>query len=82
MDICDNCLCKAVCGKFAATGGVSQCEHYVVKRYGYWKKYWCDISMIGHEYCECSECRCMMLDTDQFWDSKFCPNCGSTMVAD
>ena len=47
--------------------------------HGHWKKNWCDNNMIGHEYEECSICGCSMLDTNQFWDSNFCPNCGADM---
>ena len=48
-------------------------------KHGYWVKLWCDNNMIGHEYEECSVCGCAMLDTNQFWDSNFCPNCGAIM---
>jgi hypothetical protein len=44
-----------------------------------WQKHWCDSSMIGHEYEECPICGCMILDTEKFWDCKFCPNCGPEM---
>lgn len=46
---------------------------------GRWNKNWCDNNMIGHEYAECSICGCSMLDTNQFWNSKHCPNCGAKM---
>ena len=46
---------------------------------GRWIKQWCDNNMIGHEYAECSVCGCSMLDTNQFWDCNFCPNCGVPM---
>ena len=45
-----------------------------------WQKQWCDSSMIGHEYEECPICGCMILDTEKFWDCKFCPNCGTEMT--
>jgi ribosomal protein S27AE len=48
-------------------------------KHGYWMKSWCDNNIIGHEYEECSNCGCSMIDTNQFWDSKFCPRCGSIM---
>lgn len=48
-------------------------------RHGRWVKQWCDNNMIGHEYAECSVCGCSMLDTNQFWNSKHCPNCGVKM---
>ena len=44
-----------------------------------WQKQWCDNNMIGHEYEECPICGCMILDTEKFWDCKFCPNCGTDM---
>ena len=48
-------------------------------RHGHWIKNWCDTGMIGHEYAECSLCGCQMIDTNVFWDSKFCPHCGAQM---
>lgn len=47
-----------------------------------WQKQWCDSSMIGHMYEECPICGCMILDTEKFWDCKFCPNCGTEMTGD
>ena len=47
-----------------------------------WQKQWCDSSMIGHMYEECPTCGCMILDTEKFWDCKFCPNCGTEMTGD
>jgi hypothetical protein len=46
---------------------------------GHWIKHWTDNNLIGHEYEECSICGCSMLDTNQFWDSLYCPNCGAKM---
>lgn len=48
-------------------------------KHGKWKKSWCDNNLIGHEYEECSVCGCSMLDTNQFWNSNYCPNCGAKM---
>ena len=45
----------------------------------HWIKHWTDNNLIGHEYEECSICGCSMLDTNQFWDSLYCPNCGAKM---
>ena len=44
-----------------------------------WQKRWCESSMIGHEYEECPNCGCIILDTEKFWDCAFCPNCGTDM---
>ena len=46
---------------------------------GEWKVYWCDTSMIGHEYESCSNCGCEIFDTDKFWNCNYCPNCGADM---
>lgn len=45
-----------------------------------WVKHWHDNDMIGHQYEECEACGCIINDTEKFWDSKFCPNCGSKMI--
>ena len=47
---------------------------------GRWEKYWCESDLIGHMYEVCPNCRsCEILDTDKFWDSNYCPNCGAKM---
>ena len=51
-------------------------------RHGRWIKQWCDNNMIGHEFAECPECGCSMLDTNQFWDCNYCPNCGIYLQGD
>ena len=50
------------------------------QHHGKWLKNWCDTGMVGHEYAECSLCGCQMIDTNVFWDSKFCPRCGAQMI--
>ena len=50
--------------------------------HGRWITNWCDNNMICHEYEECSECGAAMLDTNQFWDCNYCPNCGAKMDGD
>lgn len=48
---------------------------------GRWEKHWCDNDLIGHMYEVCPNCRsCEILDTEKFWDSNFCPNCGADMT--
>lgn len=54
-------------------------SNVVVQPHGRWVVQWCDSSLIGHEYEECSICGCAMLDTNQFWNSNYCPNCGAKM---
>ena len=47
---------------------------------GRWEKHWCENDLIGHMYEVCPNCSsCEILDTDKFWDSNFCPNCGADM---
>ena len=47
---------------------------------GRWEKYWCETDLIGHMYEVCPNClSCEILDTDKFWDSNYCPNCGAKM---
>lgn len=47
---------------------------------GRWEKHWCDNDLIGHMYEVCPNCRsCEILDTEKFWDSNFCPNCGAKL---
>lgn len=57
-------------------------DHAVTVSHAKWQKQWCDSSMIGHMYEECPICGCMILDTEKFWDCKFCPNCGTEMIGD
>ena len=48
---------------------------------GRWEKYWCETDLIGHMYEVCPNCRsCEILDTEKFWDSNYCPNCGAKMM--
>lgn len=47
--------------------------------HGRWMRYWHDTGLIGHEYAVCSVCDCHMSDTNQFWNSDYCPNCGADM---
>lgn len=62
--MCDNCIHKAVCSKFAATGGyVNKCEHYmeIVRckdcEYCYYSKMlnkmWCGDNVVAPD-CFCS----------------------------
>ena len=48
-------------------------------RHERWEKDWCDNNLIGHEYEVCTGCGCLMIDTNQFWDSPHCPIYGADM---
>lgn len=70
--MCNNCIHKAVCSKFAATGGhVRECEHFREDRKGEWDDVQCVFS--------CSECKTWLLVEDGNMDMNFCPNCGADM---
>ena len=72
--MCNNCIHKAVCSKFAATGGyVRECEHFREERRGEWRKvYTCHGEQLwGYE---CSRCK-----GDSARGSYYCPNCGADM---
>lgn len=53
--MCNNCIHKAVCGKFRATGGVKSCEHFKEERKGEWI-YNGDIDEGGNLRANCSLC--------------------------
>jgi hypothetical protein len=83
--MCDNCIHKAVCSIYRATGGKKQCEHHKEERRGRW------LSWIGKPIPKddfrwswtCSECKHEVefeeaVTADEF-ASNFCPNCGADL---
>lgn len=81
--MCNNCIHKAVCSKFAATGGyVRECGHFREERRGYWvatpiRKL--DSKGRVFKYCalyHCSECGTDRPIVPPF---TFCPGCGCDM---
>ena len=86
--MCRTCMHKAVCSKFAATGGhVRECEHFREDRKGVW------VDRYGGKYAnpryDCSKCKTPSLykiEIDVLGNDKilqaptnFCPNCGADM---
>lgn len=77
--MCNNCIHKAVCSIYRATGGVKKCEHFKEERKGHW--------IIDRENLEakCSECGRKLYFTDEmqieFLDDNenFCYRCGADM---
>lgn len=70
MEICNNCVCKAVCGNREATGGhVRQCEHFKEERRGRWIRR-------GNEK-KCSCCGFIYYSNQDEWNG--CPNCLADM---
>lgn len=71
MEACEKCVHKAVCGKFAATGGhVRSCQHFSEEKHGQWLT-----DKFGLERSICSVCdACYEGD-----GGNYCPNCGTPM---
>lgn len=71
--MCNNCIHKAVCSKFAATGGhVRECEHFKEDRRGRWVPMFNAKSL--DNWVECSECQTVGSPS---W--KCCPVCEAVM---
>lgn len=69
--MCNNCIHKAVCSKFAATGGyVRECEHFREDRKGYWMPQ----VLLGEGIWDCSNCKTI---GSPHW--KRCPVCEAKM---
>ena len=70
--MCNNCIHKAVCSKFAATGGhVRECEHHREDRKGKWvEDEWVFV---------CSKCDKWFDVMQGTAEMNFCPNCGADM---
>lgn len=80
--MCNNCIHKPVCSKFAATGGhVRECEHFKEERRGEWetitrKNIWGDMVNV----LRCSRCKRSDVDGRGITiKSDYCPNCGADM---
>lgn len=70
--MCNNCIHKAVCSKFAATGGhVRECEHHSEYRKGVWEK----SDFPGYLRCSC--CKDVYISEEWREDGKWngCPKC-------
>ena len=69
--MCNNCIHKAVCSKFAATGGhVRECGHFREDRKGYWLPQ----ILLGERIWDCSNCKTI---GSPHW--KRCPVCEAKM---
>ena len=64
--MCNNCIHKAVCSIYRATGGVKKCEHFKEERKGEWLE--------GKTLEKCSIC-----GKKGFPDWRYCPSCGADM---
>ena len=70
--ICGNCLHRAVCGKYKATGGVNKCEHHAEERHGRWE----DVALRFTQVKEkCTACGGIVYA----YGFTYCPNCGAKM---
>lgn len=70
--MCDNCIHKAVCSKYIATGGVKSCEHHKEERKGRW------VQSDHDTLFACSICG----DLIDVIKTNYCPNCGAKMDGD
>ena len=79
--MCNNCIHKAVCSKFAATGGhVRECEHFREDRKGEWDV--CEDDFLDETIYKCPFCKSEVVTVDglpasALWN--YCPNCGADM---
>lgn len=73
--MCNNCIHKAVCSIYRATGGVKKCEHHREERKGEWEKdeYTC--------FVRCNQCKDVYIEASWLKSGKwsYCPNCGADM---
>lgn len=67
--MCNNCIHKAVCSIYRATGGVKKCEHFKEERKGRWIRR-------GNEK-KCSCCGFIYYSNHDEWNG--CPNCFADM---
>lgn len=85
--MCNNCIHKAVCSKFIATGGVSRCEQFREERKGQWLsayEYALKLGIADKEKLEeakkdkwwkfCNDC-----EQPAKGRHNYCPNCGADM---
>lgn len=84
--MCNNCIHKAVCSIYRATGGVKKCEHHKEERRGRWKP---DLhphdgqpyrdELYGYVF-KCSACGgATMGSYDLECRENYCPQCGADM---
>lgn len=83
--MCNNCIHKAVCSKFAATGGhVRECEHFKEGRRAEWLGRQLD-NFRKYEV-QCPFCGWIGIENyDSYNDPttfNFCPYCGADMRGD
>ena len=84
--MCDNCVHKAVCSIYRATGGVKSCEHHKEERRGRWVAIDDDYEALEDQEeamrWGCTTCH-EVVEYDDWTHrnrlTKFCPNCGADM---
>ena len=69
--MCNNCIHKAVCSIYRATGGVKKCEHFKEERKGKWDDSYDGVT----PYCTA----CGRSHRGMYRTPNFCPNCGADM---
>ena len=78
--MCNNCIHKPVCSKFAATGGhVRECEHFKEERKGKWDTVFYERNGTLASYSHiCPKCKYFYRDL-KFKGHNYCPECGCDM---
>ena len=77
--MCNNCIHKAVCSIYRATGGVKKCEHFKEEKHGHWEEWYPPAHMIltGEEMLyRCTICDAKYADVEGY---RYCPYCGADM---
>ena len=70
-NLCNNCIHKDVCGRYAATWGMKSCEHFMEMPK---KGEWLPQILLGERVWDCSECKTL---GSPHW--KRCPVCEAVM---
>ena len=82
--LCNNCIHKDVCGRYAATWGMKSCEHFLEMPK---KGEWVDVRGIPSvclkdvPVVKCSKCEIYFCDliNNHHYMYHYCPNCGADM---
>ena len=78
--MCNNCIHKAVCSIYRATGGVKKCEHFKEERKGKWKPHMEEMEDFdGNSVMVQTGLMCPICDEYHCCGGNFCKNCGADM---
>lgn len=78
--MCNNCIHKAVCSIYRATGGMNKCEHFKEERKGKWV-YTGEVDEDGNLRANCSLCGAGEVhSTSMVGKVPYCWKCGADMM--